>query len=613
MCGFLVNVDHRFGNETNRYILQHRGPDDTGEKHVTLANGAVSLQHSRLSILDTSDRGHQPMGYGNGRYWVVYNGEIYNYIELRSTLAKLGHRFRSNTDTEVILSAYAQFGTQCLHKFNGMFAFCILDRENGELFAARDRYGIKPMYWWHVPGKFLRITSEIKQFCCFPEFRAALDEQVAVDFLRERKLDHTNKTFFRNIRQLRGGHSLHYSIGGSLLRVEKWYDLREKAWRKVSISRGEAVETFRSLFFNAVSLQLRSDVRVGSCLSGGLDSSSIVCVANRLLRSGDAQARQNAFSSCFDLAKFDERPFIREVEKRTEVKSHYVFPSLHGFFQDFERFIWHNDEPVWSMSMYAQWCLFKCAKENHVKVILDGQGADELLGGYFLLFYQALLKQRLERNDFSVLIEDLIRSVLKGNTSVVTALYNVSGGAHLKKKGRLRQSAKVFTKRRSEPLGAKKPRSFEELSAALINYDHLPALLHFEDRNSMAHSVEARVPFLDHNLVEFCLSVPPEYLISPLRSKLLLRNAMQNVLPEKVRLRSDKMGFVTPQEKWMSEEGFQWFMDAIKDESGIGLVNIDYCREYFAQIARRGRGDFSLVWRIISFLKWCEVYNVTPA
>jgi asparagine synthase (glutamine-hydrolysing) len=401
--------------------VAHRGPDDEGYAYladggeVTVCGGAATpaacyghaapyaprgeyanaperparaaLGHRRLSIIDVSPAGHQPMCSHDGQHWIIYNGEVYNYLELREELKALGHAFRTASDTEVILAAYAQWGAQCPHHLNGMFAFVIVDRPRRKLYAARDRFGVKPLYYWVAPGGLIALASEIKQFAVLPGWRPQLNGQRVYDFLNWALLDHTDETLFAGVYQLRAGEALELdletrapgAIHAGRLPVARWYDLQPRPW---SGTLEDAGREFRRLLTDSVRLRLRSDVPVGSCLSGGLDSSTIVCLMNEVLREQDAHALQKTFSAVSAVKRFDERDFMEEVVKATGTEAHYVCPDVESLFPALERITWHQDEPFGSTSIYAQWRVFELAAGSRVKVMLDGQGADEQLAGY---------------------------------------------------------------------------------------------------------------------------------------------------------------------------------------------------------------------------------------
>ena len=592
----------------------------------------LALAHRRLSILDLSASGHQPMCTADRDVWITYNGEIYNYIELRDELKALGHTFISGSDTEVILAAYRAWGKDCLSRFNGMFAFVLFDRARRRLFAARDRFGVKPLYYWVSPDGVLALASEIKQFTVLPGWQARINGQRAYDFLNWGLLDHTDETSFAGVFQLRGGERLELDIGANprppvpagRLPVDRWYEPRPAPFRG---SLADAAAELRRLLTDSVRLRLRADVPVGTCLSGGLDSSSIVCVMNGLLREQDAQAQQKTFSACATVKRFDERDFIDEVVRHTGTDAHYVYPELEGLFPRLEDITRHQDEPFGSTSIYAQWHVFGLAAANGVKVMLDGQGADEQLAGYHNYFAprfggmlralrwatlcgEMLETRRLHGYPLSWGVKQLLNNVLpEPLRQPLRRLAGKPGGtapAWLDM-GRLGATPR-------DPFlaaGSARAESVKAMSLSQLAATSLPMLLHWEDRDSMAHSIEARVPFLDYRLVEFVLGLPDEFKISGGMTKRVLSDGMRGVLPERVRERVDKLGFVTPEEVWVRERGPDLFRKAMRDavDASAGIIGgggPDLLEQTIA-----GRQSFNFVlWRMISFGAWMRVFSL---
>ncbi|UNC93628.1 asparagine synthase (glutamine-hydrolyzing) [Candidatus Contubernalis alkaliaceticus] len=586
----------------------------------------ASLGHRRLSIVDLTPSGHQPMCYGEGRYWITYNGEVYNHIELRRELEGLGHRFCSTSDTEVILAAYNQWGKECLSRFNGMFSFVLVDLTKGKVFAARDRFGIKPLYYWFSPKGFLAFASEIKQFTVLPGWDPSLNGQRVYDYLNWSLMDHTRETLFGEVFQLRGGEAVEaeFSKLGSPLPIYSWYRLNPAAF---SGNLKEAAEEFQELLRDSIRLRLRADVAVGSCLSGGLDSSAIVCIANELLRQQGVNSLQKTFSAGSRVKKFDEGDYIKEVVKQTGVEAYYTYPTLEDLFEDLDALTWHQDEPLGSTSIFAQWCVFKLTSKNQVKVMLDGQGADEQLAGYHEFFPPRMAGLLLRFKWLSLWQElraasDIHRSSPRHYLKQTASLLFPEG---------LRRTVQRL-KGRGDPtspdwldmnkLGAapedtffksgNKAHSVGQLSYAQLTATSLPMLLHWEDRDSMAHSVESRVPFLDYRLVEFVLSLPDEYKIFQGTTKYVLRQSMKGVLPERIRLRQDKMAFVTPAEVWMKQQAPQWFISELKQavEVSRGILTpraLDQLEQMLA-----GKIPFSyLTWRFISFGRWLKQFCIS--
>jgi asparagine synthase (glutamine-hydrolysing) len=634
--------------ETMVRVQAHRGPDGEGyvlldpsarEKPLAIkgpgtpaagARRALGLGHRRLAIVDLSPLGHQPMATEDGRNWVTYNGEIYNHIELREELRGKGHRFRSASDTEVLLAAYREWGDACLARFNGMFAFALWDGVRRRLFCARDRFGEKPFYY-HWDGEHLFFASEIKALLA-ASVRAAANPRVVFDYLDGAYLDHTEATFFDGIRQLPPAHAL--SIEGDRLALARYWELPDAA-EDGSRSSREAAERFRDLFREAVCLRLRSDVPIGTCLSGGLDSSSVVCVANELMFVDRAVpralvgTRQRTFSSCFDDPAYDERRFIAPVLGKTGAESHYTFPDPKELAGMLSKLVWQQDEPFGSTSIFAQWCVMRLAAQRGVKVLLDGQGADELLAGYQSFFGArfadllargravALLRElrayrrlygpvsryaiaRLARALLPVALVGRVRSRLTGSAGWLAADFRRQWGdapAQTVSAGPRRSCSHV-----------------RRLQHELLTGKGLRALLHYEDRNSMAFGVEARLPFLDHRLVEFVYGLDESQKIRDGWTKVVLRDAMDGILPDAVRWRADKMGFVTP-------EAF-WFRTTLRDPAreiladrrtrARGYLDVDAVLRAFDEHAA-GRADHSpAIWRWLNVELWCRMFLDQP-
>ncbi len=637
-------------------VIRHRGPDDEGfslfslrKPDVLLFGGQdspqelytsglnyapktgfqaqdghdLALGHRRLSIIDLSVTGHQPMADPSGRYWVTYNGEVYNYMELKEELIRLGHRFESHSDTEVLIHAYMQWGVECLHKFNGMFAFILYDTQEKVFFGARDRFGVKPLYMWKAPEGFCAFASEIKQFTVLPGWSAKVNGQAAYDFLNYGLTNHLKETMFQGVFHIPGGHYFQ-------CRVEEDAPLRvsAKPWYRLPVghfkgSLEEAGQQFFHLLKDSVRIRSRADVSIGSCLSGGLDSSTIVCLAHEILKEQGSKHPQMAFSACAHYAKFDEREYMEEVISRTNVKGHFTYPDMAEMWDQLDAIVWHQDEPFATTSIFAQWEVFKLVAKNNVKVMLDGQGADEQLAGYggflacrlndlargwnLLQLRRELIACRdLHQISFPLKllfnqilpawIKQPIRRALKKTVNESVWINNRLLGAER------RDPTKIETPTKGE---------LQSLCYAQMTKVNLPMLLHFEDRDSMAHSIEARTPFLDYRLAEFVQSLPAEYKLSDGITKRVLREGLKGTLPEKIRTRISKLGFATPEEVWVRETSPALFQQLVKEavHSSEGILNDHAVKEADGVI----KGSFpyhSLPWRMISFGKWMERFNV---
>lgn len=638
MCGILAIVNKRTDASSANLIkacsvIKHRGPDDEGlltwapgEKPVIWAGSdtAVSTRahwkynmlepgqsfkvgfgHRRLSILDLSPAGHQPMMYEQAGLTITFNGEIYNYLEIKAELEGLGHTFATKCDTEVILHAWAQWGVKCLDKFNGMFAFVLLDHQKKELYAVRDRFGVKPLYYYNGANA-LYLASEIKQVRTSPDYRFELNETIARQFLATGAVDHTTATFDKNIKHLPGGHYLYLNLSTDNYQpeIKQWYALKPRMWTD---SYQDAVAEFRALLTDAVRLRLRSDVTVGSCLSGGLDSSSIVCIVADLLKEQGQHSGQETVTACYDTAKYDEWNFASEVIHKTNATAHRTFPSFGQLQQELDAFLWHQDEPTGSTSQFSQWAVFKASHEAGLKVMVDGQGADEQLAGYGgndLPFYTGLM-----RKVHLLSLVDEAKAYKDNNGAwpygfMLTALKMNMGKPLTPANSPWMHNAEPIT------IYSRPAASLRENLLRQVYGEPLPALLRYEDHSSMAWSVESRTPFMDYRLMEFTLGLPERFVYKRGVRKAILRDAMHDILPPAIENRKDKMGFVTPEELWLKGEGKEWFRQGIEkacNRFGGHLLNSSATWDH-VNAMMEGKVPFTFMpWRIVCFVKWYEM------
>jgi len=649
MCGIAGLFDRHGRADLGRaqamsHLMRDRGPDDEGLVLIDTAGGQtfthggadtpadvfrsglpwapgvprgsqatarydLALVHRRLSIVDLKPTGHQPMCDAAQRHWIVYNGEIYNHVELRAELEKDGVAFAGGSDTEVILAAYHAWGERCLERLNGMFALALWDADRKRLFCARDRLGVKPFYFQY-DGVSFAFASEARALVLTQPTRiqphlAAVRDVLALDWV-----DHESRTFFEGLRQLPPGHWL--SVAEDGFRLERWWGLDADA-RAVG-SGQEFTEQFGELFTDSVRLRLRADVEVGSCLSGGLDSSAVVTTAARL-----ANAGLHAFTCAYDEGPaFDERPYVRAVADASGVRSHVVVPDGSDFWRVFDTLADRQGEPTAGPGVYSQWQVMKLAGQAHLKVLLDGQGGDETLAGYFRYLptrlrdlvaagnwaaFAALWGRVSSRLGFATtllhtfepwlpapLVQALRRRWGQGKDLVLSrALAHVPG-----------RDARVPQTSRSQ--------LWSQL-AFDTTVRQLPSLLRYEDRSSMAFGIETRLPFLDYRLVEFAFSLPDTERLDGAITKAIARRALGDRVPKTVLERRDKMGFETPTDLWLrgryagelkrrlARKGpFQDWVDA-----GVVASSLD---DYLS-----GRRDIGLqVWRWLSLEAWSQHY-----
>ena len=568
MCG-ISGVFNFNGSHVNHVTLKnmgdalaHRGPD--GEGFWIHESKKLGLVHRRLAIIDLSEGGKQPMHYGQ-RYTITYNGEIYNYIELRNVLEKAGYKFKTASDTEVLLALFHLKKEKCLDDLDGMFAFAIWDEETQLLFCARDRFGEKPFYYHYLKGSHFVFASEIKALwaAAIPK---KIDEVQLFNFLAHHHLYepfNRQSTFYESVKKLEASHYLFIDQYGSVKKQKYWEINPENVNHKIRFK--EASEKFRELITDSVSKRLRADVPVGSSLSGGLDSSLIVCLIDKLGK--NQNLKQSTFSARFKDFDKDEGTYIEQVIRQTHVDPHFVYPDAELFLKAFDKMTYHIEEPFGTGSVTAQYAVMQLAKENNVTVLLDGQGADELLAGYSYLFYHFFLEQarynplnfRKEMKAFKSLYgAPFNKGYLFWLYAYVPALYNlfirVKYSSSLSKNNYL---DKQYIKSHSSDSFRLKGSLSNDLNQNLcysINSGQLEDLLKYADRNSMAHSREIRLPFLNHRLAEFLFTLPSEFKIKNGFTKYLMRETFNDLLPPVICWRKDKIGYETPFVKWMKNE-----------------------------------------------------------
>lgn len=539
--------------------LAHRGPDAEG--HWISRHGLAGLAHRRLKVLDLSDAGAQPMHYLD-RYSIVFNGEIYNYVELRKELKKAGYYFISNSDTEVVLAAFDYYREDCLHYFDGMFAFAIWDETEQVLFAGRDRFGEKPFYYFVNDEQFL-FGSEMKALWAagvprVPERKMILN-YITLGYVQ----NPANKaqTFFKDIFSLPAAHYLEYRPHINELQVTEYWKLDKQAL--ISMSEKDAMDRFEELFLQSLQKRLRSDVPLGASLSGGLDSSTIVYYLQQQLR--NASTSYKTFSAVFPGFEQDESAYIQQMVRTLHIENYTTTPTAAQLIDDFEKLAYHQEEPFPSSSIYAQYKVYALAKATGVTVLLDGQGADEMLAGYHKYahwYLQEMIsryrftgakKERMlmmENNiSFKWTYRNLFAAFLPSHASI--ALEKNEYNRIIQHPDITREMMSLLRGREWE--GIHKPvvtKLNDILYFNTMQYG-LEELLRYADRNSMAHGVEVRLPYLNPELVQFVFSLPSNYKIRDGYTKHLLRKLMDHKLPHSIVWRTDKVAFEPPQKQWM--------------------------------------------------------------
>lgn len=528
----------------------HRGPDDEGY----YSSGPISLGIRRLAIIDLR-KGLYPLSNEQGTNRLVFNGEIYGFEALRKQLERLGHRFRSDTDAETVIHSYEEWGTGCLEKLNGMFAFALWDEPKQLLWIARDHFGIKPLYYCQSE-KFFAFASEIKPLLRHPDLFWSPNERLIRQYLNSGvTADGTESTFFDGIGQLAPAHHLLIQPNG-VLKGERYWELgvsRELDGR----TSNDEIEQTRCLFLDGVALHLVSDVPVGTCLSGGIDSSSVICTVKEVHPHGTVSTgrRIKAFSAVFPGDPLDELQFSKSVCDLTGAEHNPVTPTAEEFWDDLVTLVRCQEEPFISTSVYAQWRVMKLAKERGVTVMLDGQGGDELLAGY-LPYYISYLLNLAGHGKFSEALVEGIRSYDLTSSLVRTYLRSLVLGSVSGLRLLIQKRWGDSALGNSPMLGYLSRVPVGDLAARLemdTTSTSLPALLRYEDKNSMWHSIEARVPFLHRPFFEYVASLPLDRKLHNGWTKYIFRLSMKDILPEQIRLRRTKIGFETPEKKWIQE------------------------------------------------------------
>lgn len=581
--------------------VAHRGPDGEG----TLLEGSVGLGHRRLAIVDLSPDGQQPMTDKTGEHTVVFNGEIYNHVELRRELERVGHVFASRSDTEVLLAAYAQWGDDCVSRFNGMWSFAILDRRRNRLFCSRDRFGKKPFYYI-CTAEYFAFGSEIRQLLPFLEKRQA-HRDTLLQFLVGSVAEPLDQTFFDGVRKLPGGHNLVLDLATCEFSLARYYELRSDA-SVAALSLDAATARFSELLEDAVRIRLRADVPVGTCLSGGLDSSTVATLAAGQYHAV-ADSPFVAITAASELAVNDETEYARQVVQRNQLRWHLVRPEYPDFATSLDDVMLAQEEPFPSPSVVMQYFVMQTARQHGLTVLLDGQGGDETLLGYERYFAAHYLAQARTKGWGRALYEVVRNS---RNNSLMApwrvlayfAYFNsawVRWGVYRRRHTYLRELPDMLQGLREYAVSSSDVFGLQRLE---IERTNLPALLRYEDKNAMRHSVETRLPFLDYRLVEFSLSLPGDFKIADGWTKHILRQAMTGRMPDSIVWRRNKMGFEAPASKWFAQH-HRIMRDTILGSRMLEELCLPGAieRQYDAM-------DSLTRWRLFTVAKWESLFNV---
>ena len=602
MCGIAGTFELERGSVPDEALvgrmtdaLAHRGPDDAG----LLVDVPVVLGNRRLAILDLSPAGHQPMATEDGRLWITYNGEIYNYVELADELRGLGRDFRTGTDTEVLLQAYEEWGEDAFARLNGDFAFAIWDREAARLTCVRDRLGVKPLYYTTAGGRF-RFASEIKALLLDPVVPRTPNEERLADFLARGMIDHTSETLFEGIEQLSPGCLLVVTSAGAE-HPRRWYEAHPAPRSNASVA-----DSVRELFVDAVRLRLRSDVPVGTALSGGMDSSSVMTVATMLNRDVGAEP-PTSFSARSHDPKVDEGRYIAQVVSSTGGRNIDIFLTDGDVVSSIDELLWFMDEPFHSPTVYGHWRVLGRARAEGMIVMLEGQAGDEVFCGYDHLlpaFVYSFLRSGKLRSAWRTIGA---RAAI-GRVGRRRAILDVA--RHLAPASlRARRTPSWLGERIEATRAAAPSRDVRSHQRHLMGVTPLPAFLHHDDRNSMSVGVESRSPFFDHRLAEAALALRPDELLRDGVLKWPLRAAMRGLVPDVIVDRRDKQGFSVDQNEWVGGR-LGDVIDATlaeRDTAARGYVRVPELRTLLADVRAGGRGINEL-WRAFIAERWLRLF-----
>jgi asparagine synthase (glutamine-hydrolysing) len=604
MCGIsgIINKNNRpvsFGEikAINDKII-HRGPDAEG----FYFGDFFALGNRRLSVIDLTSNANQPMSYRD-RYTITYNGEIYNYIEIRNELQLLGYKFLSESDTEVILASFDYFGFDCVKKFNGMWSFALYDKTREIIFCSRDRFGVKPFYYTNLNERFV-FGSEIKQIINYLADRK-VNLPVLINYLVAGIEDHTQETFFQNIIKLEQAHNLIYDLKNHKYTISKYYEIRID--QEISkLDEKDSVKLYRNILDDSIRLRLRSDVKVGTCLSGGLDSSSVATIASSFYRLNSINKFTAITAKTINKA-IDESHFAGMVALNADLQWHTTEPDTQDFIDNLDKIISVQEEPFGSPSVFMQYSVFEKAKELGCIVMLDGQGGDETLLGYERYYPSYLISLGL-RDGIVNFFSSTQKSRLSKKELLLYCFYFIYPFIRLK---RLRMKFSFIKNeffnlidRHCINESSRSYHDIVQLQILELMSLQLPHLLKYEDRNSMHHSIESRLPFIDYRVVETALSINNRYKIKDGWTKYLLRKVIEDIVPEEITWRKNKIGFNAPEKEWLFEIN-ALMIDHISNSNLLGLISKEgHINKTFNKM------DLRTQWRLFNVAKWEEIFNV---
>lgn len=601
ICGIINKSDNPVSRDEIKKITDlviHRGPDSEGY----FFGKNFAFGHRRLNVIDLSSSGNQPMTY-KGKYTITYNGEIYNYLEIRNELRKSGYDFVSDSDTEVILAAYDYYGQKCVELFNGMWSFAIYDKQKDLIFCSRDRFGVKPFYFTETWDKFV-FGSEIKQLLGYHQ-HLKVNKSILLDYLVSGFDDHTNESFFKNVFKLEQSHNLIYDLKKQSFLISRYYEIRFD--ENISkLGELDSINLFKEVLIDSVKLRLRSDVKVGTCLSGGLDSSSIASIASGLYKSGSVGKFTSVTAKSSEIES-DESYYAELVSKYSGIDWKMVCPDSVDFKDSLNKIVSIQEEPFGSPSVFMQYKVFEKAKEAGCIVMLDGQGGDETLLGYERYYPAIMISEGLLKT-ISGLNPKSINSGLSRKNLLLYFIYFTIPSI------RIQRLKKRFSFVRNDYFAqinssyitesAKSYKNIFQMQKLEITKLQLPHLLKYEDRNSMANSVESRLPFLDFRLLEVALSLNSGFKVKDGWTKYILRKSVQEYLPEEIVWRKNKIGFNAPEKTWMMS-----IDTLIKGQLGKSEI-LNKVVNKSDLFARYDKLDQRTLWRMFNIAKWEEVFNV---
>ena len=622
LCGFVGKYSPSATSPSDPVLksamssIAHRGPDSSGSTREITKNGSLVLGFKRLAIIDLSDSASQPFQSTDGRFTLAFNGEIYNYLELRKELITRDYKFRTNSDTEVLLAAWREWGTDSLNKLIGMFSFVIHDKFENSLYCARDAFGIKPFYYCHS-GDTFSFASEIEAIRIISGKKLTINNEVAQEYLIYGRYDLSQETFFDGVFSLSPGCLLKVDLKSKKIDIqtERWWNPPIKDWRDLGLA--DAIESLREEFLNSIRLHLRSDVKIAIALSGGLDSAAIVGAIRYL----EPDLEINTFSYLADSSEINESFWIRKVNEQVRAKNHLIQISPTDFSRDVDELIKAQGEPFSSTSVYAQYRVFQAVRQSGTTVLLEGQGADELFAGYYG-YPESRMRSMLENHQVSEMLEffvqwgrfpnrsrtQLVKSMLKQSENPIVKLI-LRNLKHQTTAPDFFVSDFKSILKINESLANEiwKGRKLHQRILQEQTSGTLSPLLRHSDRNSMHWSIESRVPFLTPGLSTLGLNVPENYLVSNSgETKHILRLALKGIVDQQVIDRKDKIGFETPKDEWMAKL-ITRKSDVLDGAFDVDFLDSEKSRKFLLSDSVGDPRQINLKWRLFNLIRWKQL------